>query len=143
MRCVFVCFLEEIEVTKKSFQNYLTFRGCWCLAKILYPSLKTLTNHIAFKLQWRMFFLLRYILRMLLLLLFLFLLFLLSLIKCVSWLKTWGVILWIKMFSWTFKLYNANLVKFANNKESLSTTEWVLGKFSIFIHRTCVIITRY
>ena len=54
-RCVFVCFLEEIEVTKKSFRNYLTFRGCWCLAKILYPSLKNLTTHIAFSVFKRNF----------------------------------------------------------------------------------------
>ena len=25
MRCVFVCFLEEIEDSKKAFRNYLTF----------------------------------------------------------------------------------------------------------------------
>ena len=25
MRCVFVCFLEEIEDTQKTFRNYLTF----------------------------------------------------------------------------------------------------------------------
>ena len=28
MRCVFVCFLAEIEDTKKTFQDYLTFRWC-------------------------------------------------------------------------------------------------------------------
>ena len=28
MRHVFVCFLEEIEDTKKTFRNYLTFRIC-------------------------------------------------------------------------------------------------------------------
>ena len=27
MRCVFVRFLEEIEVTKKTFRNNLTFKG--------------------------------------------------------------------------------------------------------------------
>ena len=27
MRRVFVCFLEEIEDTKKTFRNYLTFSG--------------------------------------------------------------------------------------------------------------------
>ena len=37
MRRVFVCFLEEIEDSKKAFRNYLTFRSQNCQLAIVRP----------------------------------------------------------------------------------------------------------
>ena len=70
-----------------------------------------------------------------------FLLILIQLFKCVLWvISEWGVIPWVKIIlCWTFKLYDASLVKLASPQKTLSSTEWVLGMFSFKLFRHLII----